>query len=53
VTAFLSLSPLTAAGLGALLLAEPVSSAFALGLAGVVLGLWLTHWREAGEPAGE
>lgn len=43
VTVFLALSPITAAALGAWLLAEPVSGRFALGLLGVVLGLWLAH----------
>jgi drug/metabolite transporter (DMT)-like permease len=43
VTVFLSLSPLTAAVLGALLLAEPVSAGALVGLAGVVLGLVLAH----------
>ncbi len=45
VTVFLALSPVTASGLGALLLAEPVSLAFLLGLACVALGLWLAHRR--------
>jgi drug/metabolite transporter (DMT)-like permease len=40
VTVFLSLSPITAAVLGALLLAEPVSSAMIAGLACVAAGLW-------------
>jgi len=43
VTVFLALSPLTAAGLGALILGEPISPLSALGLAFVVLGLWLAH----------
>lgn len=45
VTAFLALSPITATGLGALLLAEQVSGGFLLGLASVALGLWLAHWN--------
>ena len=45
VTVFLALSPLTAAGLGALFLAEEVSAMFFLGLAFVTLGLWLTQKR--------
>ncbi len=45
VTVFLALSPLTATGLGALLLAERVSRMSVLGLACVVLGLWLAHWQ--------
>jgi drug/metabolite transporter (DMT)-like permease len=43
VTVFLSLSPFTAAALGALLLAERVSVPIALGLGCVGLGLWLAH----------
>ena len=43
VTVFLSLSPITATGLGALLLAERISMMSLLGLACVVLGLWLAH----------
>ena len=43
VTVFLALSPITAALLGAALLAEPVSIPTVLGLACVVLGLWLAH----------
>ena len=48
VTVFLALSPVTAAGLGALLLGERLSLLSALGLACVALGLWLAH-REAPE----
>ncbi|HEV8457721.1 MAG TPA: DMT family transporter, partial [Methylomirabilota bacterium] len=44
VTVFLALSPLTAAWLGSLILGEPVSPMFALGLGGIALGLWLAHW---------
>src|SRR5207245_9943248 len=43
VTVFLALSPVTAAGLGALLLAERISTMSLLGLACVALGLWLAH----------
>ena len=43
VTVFLSLSPPTAALLGALLLAEPVSFGLLTGLAAVVAGLVLAH----------
>jgi len=43
VTVCLGLSPITAAVLGALLLAEPVSPGALLGLAGVLLGLALAH----------
>jgi drug/metabolite transporter (DMT)-like permease len=50
VTVFLALSPITAAGLGAWLLAEETSALLLLGLACVVLGLWLAH-RPGLEPA--
>ena len=43
VTVFLSLSPLTAAILGALLLGEPISLLVVSGLALVGLGLWLAQ----------
>lgn len=43
VTLRLSLSPLTAMALGALVLAEPVSGRAALGLVAVVVGLALAH----------
>ena len=43
VTVFLALSPITAAWLGALLLAEKISTLSLLGLALVALGLWLAH----------
>jgi drug/metabolite transporter (DMT)-like permease len=43
VTVFLALSPITAAGLGALLLGERVSMMLFLGLACVVIGLWIAH----------
>jgi len=45
VTVFLALSPITAAGLGALLLAETISMMLFLGLAFVVFGLWIAHWQ--------
>lgn len=48
VTAFLALSPITAAGLGSLLLTEPISAMVVLGLGCVVLGLWLAHGHAAG-----
>jgi drug/metabolite transporter (DMT)-like permease len=50
VTVFLSLSPVTAAVLGALLLAEPVSPAALIGLAAVAAGLVLAHRPEPGGP---
>ena len=43
VTVFLSLSPITAAALGALLLSEPVSSTMIAGCGCVVAGLWLAN----------
>jgi drug/metabolite transporter (DMT)-like permease len=43
VTVFLALSPITAAWLGALLLAERISPMSTAGLALVALGLWLAH----------
>ena len=43
VTVFLALSPITAAWLGALFLAEKFSTMTELGLALVALGLWLAH----------
>lgn len=43
VTVFLALSPVTAAVLGDVLLSETISLPSLLGLAGVVLGLWLAH----------
>jgi drug/metabolite transporter (DMT)-like permease len=43
VSAFLALSPITAAVLGALLLGEPMSAGALAGLALVVLGLWIAH----------
>ncbi len=47
VTAFLSLSPLTAALLGAALLGEALSMMSLLGLACVIGGLWLAHWQRS------
>jgi drug/metabolite transporter (DMT)-like permease len=47
VTVFLSLSPVTAAVLGALLLGEAVSAGAALALVCVALGLWLAHRPES------
>ncbi len=43
VAAFLALSPMTAAVLGTLLLGETMSAMVVIGLACVVLGLWLAH----------
>jgi drug/metabolite transporter (DMT)-like permease len=47
VTVFLSLSPITSAALGALLLGEPISVLFLIGLICVTLGLWLAHRPQA------
>jgi drug/metabolite transporter (DMT)-like permease len=44
VTVFLALSPITAAGLGALLLGEPLTLPLLAGLVCVVLGLGVAHW---------
>jgi len=48
VTVFLALSPFTAALLGALLLAEPITLTATGGLVCVAVGLWLAHRAEAG-----
>lgn len=48
VTVFLALSPITAAWLGAMFLAEAISALSVLGLALVALGLWLA---QRGRPA--
>jgi drug/metabolite transporter (DMT)-like permease len=45
VSVFLALSPITAAFLGALLLAEAISLLSLIGLACVVLGIWVAHLR--------
>lgn len=45
VTVFLALSPITAAVLGAAVMAEPLSATMLAGLGLVVLGLWVAHWR--------
>jgi len=49
VTVFLSLSPITASLLGALILSEPFTLGVLLGLAGVVGGLWLATRTGADE----
>ena len=46
VTIFLSLGPITSAALGALLLGEPISMLFVIGLICVILGLWLAYCRK-------
>lgn len=43
LTMFLSLSPITAAGLGAALLGEPISPLLLAGVVLVAAGLWLAH----------
>ncbi|MEZ4863409.1 MAG: DMT family transporter [Caldilineaceae bacterium] len=45
VTVFLALNPITATVLGVLVLGEPVTPRFLLGLCCVALGLWIAHWR--------
>ncbi len=50
VTMFLALSPLTAAALGVLILAEPLGPRLLVGLVLVIGGLWLAQ-RRAGRPA--
>jgi drug/metabolite transporter (DMT)-like permease len=47
VSAFLALSPITAALLGGLLLGEPMTAGTLTGLALVVLGLWVAHLQTA------
>ena len=51
VTVFLSLSPVTAAVLGSLLLSEPVSPGALIGLVGVAAGLVLAHRPETAAAA--
>jgi drug/metabolite transporter (DMT)-like permease len=51
VTAFLALSPVTAAALGVWLLGEPVSPRAALGFVSVAAGLALAHVHRRGTPA--
>lgn len=51
VTVFLALSPLTAALLGAWLLAEPLSPLALAGLVAVMLGLWLAYRRQGAADA--
>ena len=47
VSAFLALSPITAALLGSLLLGEPMTAGALTGLALVALGLWVAHLQSA------
>lgn len=47
VTVFLTLSPITAAALGAVFLGEGVSTTLFLGLACIVSGLGMAHWERA------
>ena len=51
VTVFLSLSPVTASVLGVVLLGENLSPLALAGVAAVVLGLWIAHWRGGEEAA--
>jgi drug/metabolite transporter (DMT)-like permease len=46
VTVFLALSPITATGMGALILAEKITALFVVGLVSVALGLWLAHRQD-------
>jgi drug/metabolite transporter (DMT)-like permease len=50
VTVFLSLSPVTATGLGAVFLAERISTVSLLGLGFVALGLWFAYRRSRKVP---
>ncbi len=50
VTVFLALSPVTATLLGALFLAERITTTFLFGLICVAAGLWLAHWRSQDPP---
>lgn len=52
VTAFLALSPVTAALLGGLLLHEPVTAGALAGLALVALGLWVAHFETTAARTG-
>jgi drug/metabolite transporter (DMT)-like permease len=52
VTVSLALSPLVAAGLGALFLGEAITAGSAAGLAAVVLGLGLAHRPTPADPPG-
>jgi len=45
VTIFLSLSPITAAGLGAFFLGEELTATLLIGIVCVVSGLGVAHWR--------
>jgi drug/metabolite transporter (DMT)-like permease len=51
VTVFLALSPVTAAGLGALFLGEQITPLTLVGLACVAFGLWLAHRQPLSVPA--
>jgi drug/metabolite transporter (DMT)-like permease len=47
VTVFLALSPITATGLGVLLLGEAVTAGMMAGVACVAAGLWVANWERA------
>lgn len=49
---FLSLSPITAMGLGAALLGEEITVLFVAGLAAVAFGIWLAHRRPGAAISG-
>ena len=49
---FLSLSPITATGLGAALLGEEITALFVVGLAAVAIGIWFAHRRPGAAISG-
>lgn len=51
VAVFIAINPITAITLGAILLHEPVTFRFLIGLAGVIAGIILANWRPAAEVA--
>lgn len=51
VTAFLSLSPITASIVAAVLLGEPITPGDGLGICCVAFGLWIALWRQAPQSA--
>lgn len=53
VTVFLALSPVTAIGLGALFLEEPMTPTLLIGVTCVVLGLGVAHWRVGARASAE
>lgn len=51
VAVFIALNPITAITLGAVILHEPVTFRFLIGLVGVIAGIILANWRPANEGA--